>query len=89
MARIPLEDNFDDVINKTQRGLKISDADLARITQPVLLVYGTADPTGGIDIWRRVVGGMPRAELEVVDGAGHQPWFDAPAIAGRIRQFAA
>ena len=29
MARLPLEDNFNDVINKTQRGLKISDADLA------------------------------------------------------------
>lgn len=29
MARIPLEDNFNDVINKAQRGLKISDADLA------------------------------------------------------------
>lgn len=29
MARIPLEDNFDDVINKAQRGRQISDADLA------------------------------------------------------------
>ena len=29
MARIPLEDNFNDVINKAQRGLKISDVDLA------------------------------------------------------------
>ena len=29
MARIPLEDNFNDVINKAQRGMKISDADLA------------------------------------------------------------
>lgn len=29
MARIPLEDNFNDVINKAQRGWKISDADLA------------------------------------------------------------
>jgi len=29
MARIPLEDNFDDVINKAQRGLQIADADLA------------------------------------------------------------
>ncbi|MBI5771086.1 MAG: MBL fold metallo-hydrolase [Verrucomicrobia bacterium] len=29
MARIPLEDNFNDVINKAQRGLKLSDADLA------------------------------------------------------------
>jgi hydroxyacylglutathione hydrolase len=30
MARIPLEDNFSDIINKAQRGLKISDDDLAR-----------------------------------------------------------
>lgn len=30
MARIPLEDNFNDVINKAQRGYKISDADLAK-----------------------------------------------------------
>lgn len=29
MARIPIEDNFDDVINKTQRGLQITDEDLA------------------------------------------------------------
>ena len=29
MARIPIEDNFDDVINKTQRGLKITDEQLA------------------------------------------------------------
>ncbi len=30
MSRIPLEDNFDDVINKAQRGLQLSDAELAR-----------------------------------------------------------
>lgn len=30
MARIPLEDNFNDVINKAQRGLKITDDDLAQ-----------------------------------------------------------
>lgn len=30
MARIPLEDNFDDVIGKAQRGWGLSDADLAR-----------------------------------------------------------
>jgi hydroxyacylglutathione hydrolase len=29
MARIPLEDNFADIINKAQRGLKITDEDLA------------------------------------------------------------
>ena len=30
MLRIPLEDNFDDVINKAQRGLRMGDAELAR-----------------------------------------------------------
>ena len=30
MRRIPIEDNFDDVINKAQRGLRLSDAELAR-----------------------------------------------------------
>lgn len=30
MARIPLEDNFNDVINKAQRGWKITDEDLAK-----------------------------------------------------------
>lgn len=30
MPLIPLEDNFDDVINKAQRGLKVSDEDLAQ-----------------------------------------------------------
>ncbi|MDR2674429.1 MAG: MBL fold metallo-hydrolase [Opitutaceae bacterium] len=30
MARIPLEDNYDDVVNKAQRGLGISDGELAR-----------------------------------------------------------
>mgnify|MGYP001363792240 CR=1 FL=1 len=29
MAKIPIEDTFADVINKAQRGLQISDADLA------------------------------------------------------------
>lgn len=62
-------------------------ADLGMIKQPTLLVYGTADPTGNVDIWRRVAGAMPGGTLEIVDGAGHQPWFDVAAVADRIRQF--
>jgi hypothetical protein len=30
MPRIPIEDNFNDVIAKAQKGLKISDADLCK-----------------------------------------------------------
>ncbi|MBL9188777.1 MAG: MBL fold metallo-hydrolase [Opitutaceae bacterium] len=33
MARIPLEDNFNDVINKAQRGLKISDEELIKLAE--------------------------------------------------------
>ena len=29
MGSIPLEDNFSDIVGKAQRGLKLSDADLA------------------------------------------------------------
>lgn len=36
MARIPLEDNFSDVINKAQRGLKIADDDLAKRAEVTL-----------------------------------------------------
>lgn len=68
-------------------GFAFTYADLGGIKQPTLLVYGTADPTGNAEVWRRVIAAMPRGELDVVDGAGHQPWFDVPAIADRIRQF--
>jgi pimeloyl-ACP methyl ester carboxylesterase len=31
---------------------------------------------------------MPHAELDVVEGAGHMPWFDDPAgVAGRVGAF--
>ncbi len=69
-------------------GLTFDDVDLGRIEQPTLLVYGTGDPTGNVVLWRRVMGAMPRGELEVMDGAGHQPWFDdAQSVADRVRRF--
>ena len=39
-------------------------------------------------MWRRFVDLLPRAELEVLDGAGHMPWFDEPTAVGeRVRRF--
>ena len=55
MARIPLEDNFNDVINKAQRGLKISDEDLAKraeVTVPDLVAVKGGKPL--IAVLRRV-----------------------------------
>jgi len=64
--------------------------DLAAIGQPTLMVYGSADPVGSTALWRRVVGMLPAGRLEVVDGAGHMPWFDEPArVASLVSAFLA
>jgi pimeloyl-ACP methyl ester carboxylesterase len=71
-------------------GFVLQDAEVAAITQPTLMVYGTADPIGSVDIWRRFVGRMPRGELELVDGGGHLVWYDDPGRVGaRVTQFLA
>jgi pimeloyl-ACP methyl ester carboxylesterase len=69
-------------------GLVLADADLAAIRQPALMVYGTADPVGSVDGWRRFAGRLPRGELEVVEGGGHMPWYDDPGRVGaRVARF--
>ncbi len=69
-------------------GFVLQDVEIAEIAQPTLMVYGTADPVGSVDIWRRFVGRMPRGELELVDGGGHLVWYDDPGRVGaRVTQF--
>jgi pimeloyl-ACP methyl ester carboxylesterase len=71
-------------------GLTFDDAELASIGQPVLMVYGTADPVGSVDIWKRFVTQIPQAELELVGDGGHLPWYDNPSQVGeRVRRFLA
>ena len=62
-------------------GLVPTDAEVAGIEQPTLMVYGTADPIGSLDRWQAIVHRLPRGELEAVDGGGHLVWYDDP---GRI-----
>jgi pimeloyl-ACP methyl ester carboxylesterase len=53
-------------------------------------VYGTADPVGSVDTWKRVVDLLPRGELRVVDGGGHMPWFDnSNQVAADVSRFLA
>jgi 2-hydroxy-6-oxonona-2,4-dienedioate hydrolase len=71
-------------------GFVLADDEVAGIAQPTLMVYGTADPVGSVDIWRRFVGLMPRGELELIDGGGHLVWYDDPSrIGGRVARFLA
>jgi pimeloyl-ACP methyl ester carboxylesterase len=69
-------------------GLTFEDAELAAIRHPVLHLYGTADPVGAPDTWRRVAGVLPRGEVRLVEGAGHMPWFDDPGrVAAQVSRF--
>ena len=63
-------------------GFAMEAHDLAEIRQPVRMIFGSADPTGTPDIWRRFIGQLPSGELVLVPGAGHQPWWDEPTEVG-------
>ena len=65
-------------------GFVPTDADLAAIGQPVRMIFGSADPTGSVDVWRQFAAALPSGELSVVDGAGHMPWWDEPEVVGRM-----
>jgi pimeloyl-ACP methyl ester carboxylesterase len=62
-------------------GITFDDDALRAIEAPILMVYGTADATGDADTWRALAGALPNGFLEVIESAGHMPWFDEP---GRV-----
>lgn len=75
MARIPLEDNFNDVINKAQRGLKISDADLAAragVSPDELAAVKDGKPVDAII--RRVARHL-RLSPDALENLAHKRWY--------------
>ena len=63
-------------------------AELRRIRQPVLFLWGDHDPFGTPEVGRRALEAMPDAHLQVVPGGGHLPWLDEPEqCAACIRGF--
>jgi pimeloyl-ACP methyl ester carboxylesterase len=68
-------------------GLTLEDAELKAVRQPTLHVYGTADPVGSADVWRRVSSRLPDGRLSLVE-AGHMPWFeDSTRVAEEVAGF--
>lgn len=66
--------------------LTFSETALRAVQQPVLMAWGSSDPIGSAELWRRFVAQLPNGQLEVVDGAGHIPWLDQPKLIGdRVR----
>jgi pimeloyl-ACP methyl ester carboxylesterase len=63
-------------------------ADLARVLQPVALLWGSKDTFAGLDVGRSVAQALPQGGLHALDGAGHLPWLEDPEVCGRlIREF--
>ena len=75
MPLIPLEDNFDDVINKSQRGLKISDEDLAQRAE-VSAADLAAVKSGQINdaVIRRVARHL-RLNPKALEALAHKRWY--------------
>jgi pimeloyl-ACP methyl ester carboxylesterase len=70
--------------------LTFTDTELASITQPTLMLYGTADSVGSRSVWTRVMDVIPNGRLSVVEGAGHMLWLDQPRrVASEMRSFLA
>ncbi len=64
-------------------GLMPSEAEIAALEAPTLMVYGTADPVGSTGTWQRFVAGMVDGRLELIDDGGHLVWLDDPAAVGK------
>ncbi len=87
MARIPLEDNYDDVLRKAQRGLGVSDADLASraavsAEDLASLQAGTFNPA----VLRRVSRHL-RLNPDALEALARKSWY--PEIPSFPRGFAA
>ena len=81
MARIPLEDNFDDVINKAQRGLQISDEDLAKRAEVSAADLAAVKSGKPIDAVIRRVARHLRLNPAALEALAHKRWYpDQPVF---------
>lgn len=53
-------------------------ATLAQIPQPVLIVHGTRDTLARPQAAEALAAALPRAELRLIEGAGHAPFLSHP-----------
>jgi hydroxyacylglutathione hydrolase len=80
MPRIPLEDNFDDVINKAQRGLAISDADLAKRAEVPLPDLAAVKSGKPIDAVIRRVARHLQLSPDALEALAHKRWYPEPPV---------
>jgi pimeloyl-ACP methyl ester carboxylesterase len=63
---------------------------LPRLVAPTLLIWGSRDPIMEEPVRQSLRKGLPNAKVKVIDGLGHNPfWEDPPGVANLINAFLA
>jgi pimeloyl-ACP methyl ester carboxylesterase len=57
---------------------------LAKVAQPVALLWGTKDSFAGVNVGRSIADALPYGELHPLAGAGHLPWLEYPEKSGEL-----
>jgi pimeloyl-ACP methyl ester carboxylesterase len=60
---------------------------LEELAAPALVLWGELDPWLAPELAKRYGQRLPRAEVEVIEGAGHWPWLDRPQLVERVAAF--
>lgn len=63
--------------------MRIDGEDLAQISAPTLIIWGSQDPVGAPEVARQTTNSIPNARLEMLD-AGHLPWLGHPDRVGEL-----
>lgn len=63
--------------------LRIGEGDLAEISAPTLLVWGSHDPVGAPEVAKQTANSISDARLEMLD-AGHLPWLGCTHQVGEL-----
>ena len=61
---------------------------LPRLTAPTLLIWGSKDPIMEPEVRQTLRDALPRAEVKILEGLGHNPfWEDPRAVAAAVNAF--
>lgn len=63
---------------------RIGEEDLARVHQPVMLLWGTKDSFADVEIGRKIAVALPAGTLHSLEGAGHLPWLESSPECGKL-----
>lgn len=65
---------------------KIDDQQLKYVLQPTMLILGTKDNFASVETGQLIVAAITNGTFHAINGAGHLPWLENPALCGRLIQ---